>query len=402
MDLNSIMEVDERYYLNTFGKRTPVSFTSGEGVFVKDTNGDTYLDMLSGIAVNILGHGNKHLIQTICEQAGKLIHCSNLYYIESQARLAQRLCQATGMERAFFCNSGAEANEAAIKLTRGYYHRENSPRTTFYSAVNSFHGRTLATITATGQPKYNRPFAPLPPGFSYLPFNDIAALEEAVRRPDTAGIILELIQGESGVHPVSPEYAKAAEALCKKHGVTLIVDEIQTGMGRTGQFLSTRHYGIKADIVTMAKGLAGGMPIGALLAQGDVCAGFEPGSHGTTFGGNPLACASALAVLDEYERLKLGDRAAKNGDYLAGRLNQLRGRHPSLIAEVRGIGLMTAIDLTEMADSATTIRDALFNKKVLVNATGPHTLRLLPPLILESAQIDQFIEILEAVLLGES
>jgi acetylornithine/N-succinyldiaminopimelate aminotransferase len=398
MNIAEIMQIDDQYHLNTFGRRTPISFTSGSGVYLQGCDGKTYLDLLGGIAVNILGHNNAHLVEAVCEQAGKLIHCSNLYYIESQAELAKRLVRKTGMERAFFCNSGGEANEAAIKLVRGYYHNKNSGRFHFYSALNSFHGRTLATVTATGQPKYNKPFAPLPEGFSYIPYNDLDALEACIRRPDTAGVILELVQGESGVHPATQAYAEAAEHLCRKHGVQLIVDEIQTGMGRTGEFLSTQTYGIRADVITMAKGLAGGVPIGALLARGPVCAGFTPGSHGTTFGGNPLACTAALATLDEYERLELGKRARTLGDRLLNDLTALQQQRPQSIAAVRGKGLMLAIDLTEAAGTAQQLRDRFFEQQILVNATGPQTLRLLPPLIIEDEHLDHFLRTLEALL----
>lgn len=398
MDLQTVIETDQTYYLNTFGNRTPVNFVAGQGVYLESSDGKQYLDMLAGIAVNILGYANAHLTEAICEQAGKLLHCSNLYYIESQAELAKCLAEQSGMERAFICNSGGEANEAAIKLVRGYFHKNDNKRVHIYSARNSFHGRTLATVTATGQPKYSLPFAPLPPGFSYLPFNDIAALEEAIQRPDTAAVLLELVQGESGVHPVSIEYARAAEQLCREHGVMLMVDEIQTGMGRTGHFLSTQTYGIQADVVTMAKGLAGGVPVGALLARGKVCQGFEPGQHGTTFGGNPLACTAALATLDEYKRLQLAQNATVQGSYLLQQLKALQDRQPEKITETRGLGLMVAFDLAEDGPSGQEIRDRLFAEQVLVNATGPHTIRLLPPLIIRQEDIDKFIEILEQVL----
>lgn len=391
-----IIAADQAVYLNCFGPRTPVVLSSGSGCFVTDTDGVQYLDMLGGIAVNLLGHANAHLVAAISEQAGRMIHCSNLYYNAPQTRLAERLTERTGMSRAFFCNSGAEANETAIKLVRGYCHAQGGARHRIYSAVNSFHGRTLAAVTATGQPKYSRPFVPLPPGFDYLPFNDIDALAEAAARPDTAAILLELIQGESGVYPVSQNYAETAEQLCRARGVMLIVDEIQTGMGRTGAFTASQAYGIRPDIITMAKGLGGGVPIGATLAQGPVCTGFTPGAHGTTFGGNPLACAAANAVLDEYDRLDLAEAAARQGRDLMEQLGNLAARFPERIEEIRGRGLMIGIDFSDPCAAA--VRDGLLKRRVLVNATGPATLRLLPPLILSTDDIDLFCARLAAVL----
>lgn len=389
MDIKTIISLDKENYLNTFGDRTPVAFTSGKGARLTDTEGKVYLDFLAGIAVNILGHGNDHLVDAICKQAKDLIHCSNLYYIEQQADLASRLTKMADMDRAFFCNSGAEANEGAIKLVRGYYHKINNRRRKIYSAKNSFHGRTLATVTATGQPKYSAPFAPLPQGFEHIPFNDLDALKEAVSDPFAAAIMLELVQGEGGVHPVDLEYAKAADDLCKSHGVKLIVDEIQTGMGRTGHFTASQAYGIKPDVITMAKGLGGGVPIGALLARGAVTTGFVPGDHGTTFGGNPLACAAAIATLDEYKRLKLDKASAETGSYLLTALQKLARKNKE-IAEVRGVGLMLGIDLKVLPAPA--VRDALFRLGVLVNATGASTLRLLPPLIITKEDCDEFID----------
>ncbi|HHX37161.1 MAG TPA: aspartate aminotransferase family protein [Clostridiaceae bacterium] len=392
----NIITQDQTYYLNTFGARTPVVLTEGKGCRVTDLDGKSYLDLVAGIAVNVLGHSNAHLVETIAKQAAQLIHCSNLYYNVPQTELAARLTAWTDMEKVFFCNSGAEANEAAIKLVRGYFHEQGSERYRFYSALNSFHGRTLATITATGQPKYNKPFAPLPEGFDYLPFNDLDAVKEVVAKSDTAGIILELIQGESGIHPVSQSYASAVEKLCREHGVMLVVDEIQTGMGRTGQFTASQTYGIRPDVISMAKGLAGGLVIGAVLAQGDVTNGFTPGSHGTTFGGNPLACAGAMAVLDEYERLNLIQAAAQQGEYFLSVLTDVKNEFPERITEVRGKGLMLAIDFKEK--EAFAIRDALLKAGVLINATGPNTLRLLPPLIIKQTEIDEFCEILTDIL----
>ena len=387
-DTNTIIELDRQYYLNCFGARTPLVLVEGKGCTVTDADGRTYLDLLGGIAVNLLGYKNPKLTAAIAAQAEKLIHISNLYYSPQQALLAQELCRRSEMEKAFFSNSGAEANEAAIKLARGYFHQHDPRRTVIYTATNSFHGRTLATVTATGQAKYSRPFAPLPPDFKHLPFNDQAALKEACEQPDTAAIMLELIQGESGVHPVDHSYAKFAETCCRENGVLLIVDEIQTGMGRTGLFTASDYFYIKPDMITLAKGLGGGVPIGATLARGPVVHGFTPGSHGTTFGGNPLACTAALAVLEEYDRLQLDRKAAFAGVYLKGLLESLAAAYPAVIAEVRGLGMMIGLDFCQPI--APTIRQQLMEAGFLVNACSDYTLRLLPPIIISKTEMKAF------------
>jgi len=385
--LKEIMEQDNKYYMNTFGKRIPVCFTHGEGVYLFGTDQKKYMDLLGGIAVNVLGHNNKKLVDAICMQASRLIHCSNLYYIKSQAELAEKLVKlSNGLSRVFFANSGAEANEGAIKLARSYFEKKHSPRVKFITAVNSFHGRTLATVTATGQPKYHNPFRPLPPGFSYVPYNDIKAVEEAVDT-DTCAVMLELIQGESGIIPATVEYVQAVARCCAKNGALLIIDEVQTGMGRTGSFFAYQQYGIVPDMATMAKGLGGGVPIGALLAKEDIAAGFAPGDHGTTFGGNPLACTAALAVLEEYEEKQLVAAAKEVGDYFKACLEEV-GKKTNRIKEIRGKGLMIGIEL--ILPDAVRVKERCLAKGYLVNSIGTGVIRLLPPLILQKNEIDLF------------
>ncbi len=386
--LNDVIEMDRQYYLNCFGARVPLSVDHGEGVYLYGTDNNRYMDMIGGIAVNVLGHNHPRLVNAISEQAAKVIHCSNYYYNEPQARLSKRLCTLTGMSKIFIANSGAEANEAAIKLARGYFHKQGTPRKKIVSALKSFHGRTLATATATGQPQYSDPFAPLPEGFVHVAFNDSDALMAAVT-DDTCAVMLELIQGESGVRPVGLEYAELAQQLCRKTGARLIIDEIQTGMGRTGHFLASQMYGLVPDIITLAKGMAGGVPIGAILANADTASGFAPGDHGSTFGGNPLACAAALAVLDEYEDMGLVEQAGSIGQQLMASLDGLRLTLEGEITEVRGAGLMIGIELQNPIAGA--VKQSMFDKGYLVGSVGQTVIRLLPPLILQAEIIDQFV-----------
>ena len=395
--LKEVMEKDDQYYMNTFGKRIPVCFTHGEGVYLYGTDQKKYMDLNGGIAVNVLGHNNKRLVGAISSQAAKLIHCSNLYYIKPQAELAEKLVKLSkGLVKVFFGNSGSEANEAAIKLARGYFDKKQQPRVKFITAENSFHGRTLAAVTATGQEKYNKPFRPLPPGFYHVPYNDINAMEEAIDS-DTCAVMLELIQGESGVIPATMDYIQAVSDCCKKHGALLIIDEVQTGMGRTGTFFAYEQYGILPDMVTMAKGLGGGVPIGVLMAKENVACGFVPGDHGTTFGGNPLACAAALAVLEEYEEKHLVDAARNNGDYFRQALEAIK-KNTGLIREIRGKGLMIGIELVH--PDAAKIKTQCFEKGYLVNSVGGKVIRLLPPLILQKADIDLFCKDFEEIIYG--
>ena len=394
INIQEIINRDQQVFLNTFGKRTPLCITRGEGCWLYDQEDRRYLDLIGGIAVNVLGHAHPRLTQAICRQAGEVIHCSNYYYNMPQLVLSEKLTSLFGGGRVFIANSGAEANEAAIKLARGYFYKKGKARAKIVCTSKSFHGRTLATATATGQPKFSAPFAPLPSGFLHIPFNDIDALEKAVD-DKTCAVLLELIQGESGVRPADPAYAKRAEELCRETGARLIIDEIQTGMGRTGRFFASELYGIRPDIITLAKGLGGGMPIGAVLANEDSAAGFEPGDHGSTFGGNPLACAAACAVLDEYEESHLVQQAETLGSKFQAALHDLAGQS-SKIKEVRGAGLMIGIELA--VPEAVTVKTMLMEKGYLVGSIADNILRLLPPLIIEENVIAPFTQTLRECL----
>jgi acetylornithine/N-succinyldiaminopimelate aminotransferase len=391
--LNSIIATDEQYYMQAFGKRTPLCIDHGEGVYLFGTDGKRYLDMIGGIAVNVLGHAHPALTEAIAQQAGKVIHCSNYYYNEPQALLAKRLGDLFGEGRVFFNNSGAEANETAIKLARGYFFKQGQPRAKIVTAIQSFHGRTLATATATGQSKYSAPFAPLPEGFVHIPFNDPAALDAAVDET-TCAVMLELIQGESGVFPATLAFVDAAVAACHRTGARLIIDEIQTGVGRTGKFLASQLYSIKPDIVTLAKGLAGGVPIGVCIANQETATGFSPGDHGSTFGGNPLACAASIAVLDTLEQGHLIQKAAGLGDHFRVALQAISEKN-SLVREVRGAGLMIGVELSQPI--AADIKAKCLDKGYLIGSVGTHVLRLLPPLIIEKPMIDEFVAVLAAI-----
>ncbi len=389
--LEQIMHNDEIYYMNTFGKRNPVAFTHGEGMTLYDTEGKAYLDFFAGIAVNALGYHHPALTETICRQAEKLLHTSSVFYIESQAELAKLLVENSCADRAFFGNSGAEANEGAIKLARKYFYQKGEDRSEIITLKQSFHGRTLATLSATGQEKYQKPYAPLVEKFIHVPLNDIEALKAAVT-PKTAAIMLELIQGESGVHPVDTEYIQEVRRLCDEKGILLIVDEVQTGIGRTGKLFCYENYGIEPDIFTLAKALGGGVPIGAVLAKEKFCA-FEPGDHGTTFGGNPLSCACGVCVIKEMTEKGLVTHAAKMGAYFKDVLTKLSS---PLIAEVRGMGLMIGVEFTQAMGKE--VQKALQEKGILAGAVGDRILRLVPPLIITEKEIDCFAEALKAVL----
>lgn len=396
MDLQTVMQLDAAYYMNTFGKRTPVCFTKGEGIYLYDTEGKQYADFLAGIAVNALGHTHPVLTAALHKQVDSLLHTSSLYYIENQARLAEQIVKHSAAEKVFFANSGAEANEGAIKLAKMYFYKKGNPeKSEIITLESSFHGRTLATVAATGQPKYQKPYKPLTPGFSHVPANDFGALAAAVT-DKTAAVMLELIQGESGVHPLETDYVNQVAALCKEKNILLIIDEIQTGMGRTGALFCYENYGITPDIFTLAKALGGGVPIGAVCAKADVAAVFEPGDHGTTFGGNPLATAAGLAVFEVMDNEKLVQNSKTVGAYLKEKLLALKAQY-NVISEVRGMGLMLGVAFAKPVAKA--IQTALFEKQYLVGAVGDSILRLAPPLILTQNQADDFIQTLETILI---
>lgn len=397
----SIAELARMYLMNTYS-RAPVAPVRGSGVRIWDADGREYLDFLGGIAVCALGHSHPAVVSAIQKQAATLLHCSNLYLVERQALLAKALLEGTPFGKAFFCNSGAEANEAAIKIARKYARvvRREQGRYEIITALNSFHGRTLATVTATGQPKYRKDFEPLPPGFRYVPFNDVPALEAAVGE-QTAAVLLEAVQGEGGVHVADEAYLKRARELCDERGALLIIDEVQTGMGRTGRMFAFEHYGIEPDAVTLAKALGGGVPIGALLAKDEVAAAFTPGTHASTFGGNPLACAAALAVVETIRNERLAERATEMGAYFAKALMTLARRFPQ-VAEVRGKGLMIGLELRPSgcrSDApARAVAAACLEAGLLINAVSDTTLRFLPPLVVSKADIDEAVGILERVM----
>ena len=393
MNKEAVMAAEAAHYMPVFN-RYPIVLERGEGCTVYDADGKAYLDFLAGIAVNVLGHAHPKLVKAIADQAGKLIHCSNLFYTSVQSDLATRLAALSGLERVFLANSGAEANEGAIKLARKWGQAKQPGKGRIVSAIHSFHGRTLATLMATGQPKYQAGFDPLPAGFSYAPYGDLAALKEQMGK-DVCAVLLEPIQGEGGVHVPEPGYLAAVKALCDEYDALLIFDEIQTGIGRTGKMFAYEHEGVKPDILTLAKGLAGGVPIGAFLASESVAKAFSPGDHGSTFGGNPLAAAAAIAVLDVIEEQALVARADKMGRYFTEQLQGLAAQFPKLAAAVRGRGLLLGMDLTMEGRG---IVLACMEQGIIINCTAGNVLRFVPPLIVTEQEIDRVIAVLAEVL----
>lgn len=382
--------------MNTYA-RYPVTLVRGFGTRVWDDAGREYLDFISGIAVNSLGHAHPALAEVICAQAKTMLHCSNLFHISEQEALAEKLCRLAGLEKAFFCNSGAEANEAAFKLARKYWYDRASPRRNIICASNSFHGRTLNTLTATGQDKVKEGYDPLPPGFLHVPYGDLDGLKKMVDG-GTAAILLEPVQGEGGVNLPPPGYLQSVRMLCDEHGILLILDEVQTGIGRTGRMFAYEHHGIKPDLLTLAKGLGGGVAIGALVATGRAAESFGPGTHGSTFGGNPLACRAADTVLSVIEKEGLLDNAAKQGAYLLRKLESLARRY-KVVREVRALGLLAGLELG--CDVAPVIAGCRENGLLLLPA-GPKVLRFLPPLNVSSGEIDAAMDILADCLTGDS
>jgi acetylornithine/N-succinyldiaminopimelate aminotransferase len=395
MTLNEIIALDKKYFMNTFGDRLPVCFTKGQGMKLWDMDGKVYYDFLGGIAVSALGHSHPVLVNALIEQAQKFIHCSNYYYIESQAKLAQLIVENSCCDKVFFANSGAEANEGAIKLARLYFRKKGVPeKFEIITLEKSFHGRTLATLAATGQEKYQKNYCPLTPKFLSVPMNDIDALENAITEY-TCGIMLEPIQGESGVNPANVDYIKKVRELCDKKDILLIFDEVQCGLGRTGKMFGYEHFGIEPDIFTLAKALGGGFPIGALCAKEPYASAFEPGDHGSTFGGNPLACSAGLATLSTIINDKLYDNSAKMGEYFTDKLNRLKNKHP-IITEVRGKGLMIGVQLA--APIAVKIKKKFLEQGFLIGSVGDNIIRMLPPLIISKDDIDMYIAALDKVL----
>jgi acetylornithine/N-succinyldiaminopimelate aminotransferase len=387
-----IAALTDAYVARTYA-RIPIALVRGRGTKVWDAEGKEYLDFLAGIAVNSLGHCHPAIVRAIREQSKKLLHASNLYHILPQSELARELCDHSFAERVFFCNSGAEANEAAIKLVRRYGLEKLGGRYEILSTHNSFHGRTLATLTATGQEKIRAGYDPLPTGFRQVPYNDLAAIEEAIDEKKTAAILVEPIQAEGGVNVPDEAYMRGLRELCDQRGILLIFDEVQTGMGRTGTLFGYEHFAIKPDIMTLAKALGGGLPLGAMLAREEIATSFGPGSHASTFGGNPVACSAGLAVMQTL----LGG-ALKNclqmGQYFVKGLEALQKRF-SFIREVRGKGLMIGMEL-EIEGSK--VADSCMQEGLLLNCTAYRVLRFVPPLTIKRNEIDRGLDILEKVL----
>lgn len=392
LTLSEVRELDKKYYMNTFGDRTPLCFVSGSGIELTASDGRVYKDFFAGIAVSSLGHNYPRLTKELSEQVSSLIHTSSVYYVENQARLAEALVKNSAADRVFFCSTGAEANEGAIKLAKKYQvEKGEHNRIEFVTLKSSFHGRTLATVAATGQEKYQKPYLPLIEKFVHVEPNDVEALTRAVS-DKTAGIMIELIQGESGVHPLDAEFVKEAERLCRAHDIAFIVDEVQTGVGRTGKLFAYEHYGVSPDIFTAAKGLGGGVPIGAICANEKFASAFHPGDHGTTFGGNPLSTRAGLVVIDELINNGVMDNAARSGAYLFEKLNDLKKRCP-MIGDIRGLCLMCGVEFKEPV--AAEVGARLRENGVLVGVVGSSVLRITPPLIVSKEDIDVLITEIE-------
>lgn len=386
--MSTTFEKGQQYIMNTYS-RFPIAFEKGDGMYVYDESGKKYLDFVAGIAVNSLGHGDSGLVSAISKQAAELIHCSNLYWTKPQVDLAQKLIANSCFDKVFFCNSGAEAIEGALKLVRKYGNK-NGGRSEIITMQNSFHGRTYGAITATGQAKYQKDLNPLLPGIKHVPFNYFDALKEAITE-NTAGIIIEPIQGEGGIKPADKEYLQKVRALCDEKDILLVYDEIQCGVGRTGCLFAYEYYNVAPDIATIAKGIAGGVPMGALLANEKTSSYFQPGDHASTFGGNPLACAAANVVVDRLLSGGLLENVKKQADYLTQSLNHLKDNNEE-ITDVRGVGLLQGIELNKPASGI--VSKCIENGLLLVGA-GTNVIRFVPALIVSNEDIDNAMEILD-------
>lgn len=392
MNQETVIADTEKYYLPVFS-RNQIVLDHGKGCKLYDMDGNEYLDFLAGIAVNALGHAHPVLVNAIADQAGKLIHCSNLYYTKVQADLVKTLAEVSGFDRTFLCNSGAEANEGALKLARKYGHQKAAGKQRIISAMHSFHGRTLATLTATGQPKYQKGYEPLPSGFEYAEYGDIKSLDNLMDE-NVCAVILEPIQGEGGVHVPSDEYLQQVRALCDKYDAILIFDEIQTGLCRSGKWFAWEYSGAKPDIITLAKALGGGFPVAAFLTTERLAHVFAPGDHGSTFGGNPLACAAANASLQVMREENLAAKAAEIGTYFKTQLEALQKKFPDKITEVRGRGLLLGMELSKPGKP---IVDACLQKGMIINCTAGNVIRLVPPLVITKAEIDALMAVFAEV-----
>jgi acetylornithine/N-succinyldiaminopimelate aminotransferase len=387
MNTQEIIEMDSKYVMQTYG-RHKIALVKGKDTTVWDADGNSYIDCVAGIAVNNIGHSNPKVGEAICNQVKKLIHTSNLYYTEEQVTLAKLLVEVSPHQKAFFCNSGAEANEGAIKLAR-----KHSGKGEIITMKNSFHGRTITTITATGQPKYQKGFGPLTPGFKYVPYGDIEAVKEMISS-NTAAVLVEPVQGESGVKVPPTGYLKHLKEVCEDSNVLLIFDEVQTGFGRTGEMFASQTFGVTPDITSLAKAIAGGFPMGAVLANDNVAESFVPGDHAATFGGSPLGCAAAKASINFILEEKLLDKSKENGSYFVEKLLELQKKH-EIIKEVRGKGLMIGV---EMNTDCGCMVDNLFKEGIIVNCAAGNVLRFVPPLTITKEQIDTVTVALNNVL----
>jgi acetylornithine/N-succinyldiaminopimelate aminotransferase len=401
MTLNELQTAESKLLLQTY-ERYPIQFVSGSGVHLRDENGNDYLDLLSGIGVCALGYNHPSITNAITTQAQTLLHTSNLFYNRATTELALRLTEITGLDRVFLCNSGTEAWEAALKLARAHalMLREEGKQigTKFLALEHSFHGRTIGSVATTHKLKYREPFAPLMPDVDFIPHNDVAALKAAFSN-DVCAIVLEVLQGEGGINPISQEFLVTAKQLCESTGALLICDEIQSGMGRTGKWCAYQHYGILPDVTTLAKPLAGGIPMGAMLCTDAAARAITPGMHGTTFGGNPFACAVAIAVIDEIKQSNLLAHATETGDYFIAQLKALQQKHTAIL-EVRGTGLMLGVELN--SDSlAKTILSGMMQRHILINRTHETVLRFLPPFLITREHVDQAITALDELLTGD-
>ena len=395
MKLDNIAKLDEQYFMPVFGKRLPVCFTRGEDVYLFDTNGKQYTDFLSGIAVNCLGYSDTGYKQALKDAVDDLMHTSNYFYIEAQAKLAQLLCESTGFDNVFFGNSGAEAVEGALKLVRKYHYAAGNARTEIITMRGSFHGRTFATLAATGQEKFHAAHKPLIEKFTYVTPNDIAELESAIGG-NTAAVMIEPIIGEGGIYPMSQDYYTAVRTLCDKHGALMIADEIQTGMGRTGALIASPALGAMPDVIVLAKSLGGGFPIGAFLARGKAAVALTAGDHGSTFGGSHIACAAAYYVTNKLVNTDIMAHVKDMGAYFTDKLNDLK-KVCSSIVDVRGRGLMIGADLCESV-SAKDIQKKLLNAGFVTATAGKNVLRFLPPYVIQKKHIDDVTDALQNVL----
>ncbi len=401
MKLETIQAAERKLMVQTYD-RSPHVFVEGHGVYLRDEDGNDYLDLLTGIGVSALGYGHPAIVDAISRQSASLIHTSNLFYHPGSARLALQLTEISGLDRVFFCNSGTEAWEAALKIARAHAGRVRSAGrsigTRFLALEHSFHGRSMGSVATTHKLAYREPFSPLMPGVDFVRFNDVAHLRETFT-DDVCAVCIEPVQGEGGIRPISPEFFRVARELTKASGALLIADEIQSGFGRTGEWFAYQHYGILPDVTTIAKPMGSGIPMGAMLCTNNVALAFSPGMHGTTFGGGPLACAVASAMIDTIQKDRMLDNVREVGFYFQNRLRELGERHPHIV-EVRGMGLMLGVELFS-AEIAKSVALAMMKRRIILNRTSDTVLRFLPPFLLERKHVDLAVDALDKVLAQE-